>query len=84
MRHVLKLSFLALPTIVFGSGIAQAIDFAQRSPEFPPREYTCRYNGEDVRLGERRCLQTTRGQKLAECGISLNMSTWRASEGACP
>ena len=83
MRHSFKLvaTILSLASAI---GTAHAASFAQRTPTFPPRDYTCRFDGVDVPLGQQRCLRTPQGRTLAECGIALNMSTWRVSGGPCP
>lgn len=82
MRH----SLIGVATILLflsAIGAAEAASFTQRTPTFPPREYTCRLGGADVPLGQQRCLRTPQGQQLAECGIALNTSTWRANGGPC-
>jgi hypothetical protein len=60
--------------------------------EFQPRtrlqpvlpECTCRYNGQHLPLGTRRCLQTPDGPRLAVCVKEVNVTSWRVSRDLCP
>lgn len=50
-----------------------------------PDECTCRgSDGRAYLLGERTCLRTASGPRLAECAMVLNNTSWRLSERACP
>ena len=44
---------------------------------------TCRAQGRDFQLGERACLTTPKGARLATCGMVLNNSSWQFSETPC-
>jgi hypothetical protein len=44
---------------------------------------TCRAQGRDFQLGERACLTTPNGARLATCGMVLNNSSWEFSEMSC-
>ena len=51
----------------------------------PPAECTCRgRDGRAYALGERTCLATAEGPRLAECTMVLNNTSWRVSGRACP
>ena len=45
---------------------------------------TCRFMGENVPLGARRCLQTPAGPRTAECVVELNVISWRPLGQPCP
>ena len=80
-RHSLA---IALAIGMIASTAAQAAQFVQRDHEFPPREYTCRFEGADLPLGAHRCLKTPQGQRFGECRVTLNMSTWATRADTCP
>ncbi len=44
---------------------------------------TCRAQGREFQLGERACLTTPNGARLATCGMVLNNSSWQFSETPC-
>jgi hypothetical protein len=44
---------------------------------------TCRAQGREFQLGERACLTTPKGARLATCGMVLNNSSWEFSETPC-
>ena len=44
---------------------------------------TCRAQGRVFQLGERACLTTPQGARLATCGMMLNNSSWEFSDTAC-
>ena len=44
---------------------------------------TCRALGRDFQLGERACLTTPNGARLATCGMVLNNSSWQFSDAPC-
>ncbi len=44
---------------------------------------TCRAQGRDFQLGERACLATPNGARLATCGMVLNNSSWEFSQTPC-
>jgi hypothetical protein len=44
---------------------------------------TCRAQGRDFQLGERACLTTPNGARLATCGMVLNNSSWEFSQMPC-
>ena len=45
---------------------------------------TCRYHGEDVQLGELRCLSTADGPRPAQCVMEQNVTSWHPVSGPCP
>ncbi len=42
----------------------------------------CRANGHDYELGERACLRTPAGLRLAECRMVQNVTSWSVLAGA--
>lgn len=45
---------------------------------------TCRYRGRDFRLGESICINSGRGLQVARCEMSLNNTSWKFTDTACP
>jgi len=46
-------------------------------------EFTCRYYGEDYKIGARICLPISGETRLATCGMVLNNSAWVVSAEEC-
>ncbi|HEX4766933.1 MAG TPA: hypothetical protein VH414_11730 [Lichenihabitans sp.] len=63
---------------------ASAVDFKHREPFVPTHECTCRFKGENLPLGARRCLMTAQGPRISECVTELNVTSWRPSYEECP
>lgn len=49
-----------------------------------PADCRCRAQGRLFALGERACLPTGDGPRLAECGMVLNNTAWRVTARPCP
>jgi hypothetical protein len=72
--------------LVLAGGIAPA-----RSAEATPRQAqgaaridcTCRANGHSYHLGERVCLSTPQGFRVAECRMSQNVTSWAVGSEDC-
>ena len=45
--------------------------------------FTCRYYGEDYRIGAHICLSTSGQARRATCGMVLNNSAWILSSANC-
>lgn len=74
------LVFRPLLALFLAVGPAAAAD-----PPHDPAECTCRgRDGRAYALGERTCLVTTEGPRLAECTMVLNNTSWRTNGRACP
>jgi hypothetical protein len=54
---------------------------AQPAPVLP--ECTCRYRGHNVSLGQRICLESPDGPRLAECVLEGNVTSWRQGGESC-
>ncbi len=44
---------------------------------------SCRYQGQDVLLGESICMKTASGYRRARCGRYLNNTSWEISDESC-
>lgn len=63
----------------------QALAGERHADATAPDECTCRGgDGRPYLLGERTCLRTERGLRIAECAMVLNNTSWRVSERPCP
>ena len=49
----------------------------------PRIDCKCRANGRSFELGERVCLQTASGYRLAECRMVQNVTSWRVEAEGC-
>ena len=47
-------------------------------------ECTCRVKGANVALGSQICMATASGQRMAECVMEQNVTSWRATGQLCP
>lgn len=67
------------------AGPAGAVEFHHTEGPFVMQHHcTCRLDGQDVELGERRCLRTADGPKAAVCVLEQNVTSWRPSGEGCP
>ena len=48
-----------------------------------PIECRCRANGQNFALGERTCLLTADGYRLAQCRMVQNVTSWRVEPDSC-
>ena len=71
-------ALLGLP----GTGPTAAQDAPPPLPGNRP-PCTCRANGQHYELGERACLSTPQGYRLATCTLSQNVTSWRVSGESC-
>ena len=64
---------------------ARAIEFKHpEGPFVPVHNCTCRFEGTDVPLGQRRCIRTAQGPRSAVCVMEQNVTSWRPSGEECP
>lgn len=76
---------LVAAALSLSSWSAGAVEFPKReAAAAPPHDCSCRFAGESVPLGERRCLTTAQGPRTAECVMVQNVTSWRPGEDACP
>lgn len=76
MMKIVKYS--ALFIVLYGGLISQTL--AQTADDL---EFTCRYFGEDYKLGGQICLTTPKGLRHAYCGMVLNNSAWIILPESC-
>lgn len=55
-----------------------------QAPAHNPAECHCRADGRMMPLGERICLKTAEGPRLAECRMDLNVTSWVITRTPCP
>ncbi len=55
-----------------------------QTPNHNPLECYCRANGRMFAPGERVCLKTAEGPRLAQCGMEINVMSWSITEIPCP
>ncbi len=60
-----------------------AIHQAQ-SPGHNPLDCYCRAQGRMFAPGEKVCLRTAEGPRLAQCGMEINVMSWSITETPCP
>ncbi len=69
----------------FTAGRAGAVEFHHSEGPFVMVHHcTCRIDGQDVELGERRCLRTADGPRAAVCVMEQNVTSWRTGGEGCP
>jgi hypothetical protein len=49
-----------------------------------PIDCYCRAQGRMFALGEKVCLKTAEGPRLAQCGMEINVMSWSITEAPCP
>lgn len=82
MRSVVVLLILGL------AGPAGALDepktHSVQAPHHNPLDCYCRAQGRMFAPGEKVCLRTANGPRLAQCGMELNVMSWSVTETPCP
>jgi hypothetical protein len=79
-RIVTTLGLLAGPAIVSGADASPRL--VQPAPN-PHIACTCRANGRSYALGERVCLSTAGGYRLAQCRMQQNVTSWAIGPDPC-
>ena len=83
LRSLSVLPVLALA--LAASGPVGATEFRHAEKPFVAvHNCTCRIAGEEVALGERRCIATPEGTHEAVCVTEQNVTSWRPSQDGCP
>jgi hypothetical protein len=44
---------------------------------------TCRYFGQDMKVGTKICMKSWKGHRVATCGFELNNTAWKISNQKC-
>lgn len=67
---------------------AAALDGAEahraQAPGHNPLDCYCRAQGKIFAPGERVCLRTAQGLRMAQCRMEINVMSWSISETPCP
>ncbi|MCB8821589.1 hypothetical protein [Microvirga rosea] len=67
-----------------GSGAAERTNTAQaQAPNHNPLDCYCRAGGKMFPVGEKVCLRTADGPRLAQCRMEINVTSWAFSETPC-
>jgi hypothetical protein len=53
-------------------------------PGHNPLDCYCRAEGRMFAPGEKVCLRTANGPRLAQCGMEINVMSWSVTEVPCP
>jgi hypothetical protein len=64
-------------------GFATGVFLSLTTP-FAAADCICLYKGGEVIEGQTACLSTARGQELARCEKSLNVTNWKLLGEPCP
>jgi len=81
MRSVVVLSLLVLaPAEAHERPLSQTT----QAPDHNPLECYCRAQGRMFAPGEKVCLKTAEGPKLAQCQMEINVMSWSITEIPCP
>lgn len=65
-------------------GAPSRIEARPVMPVAGTRNCTCRFFGQDYKLGATVCLKGPDGPRLARCAMNLNNTSWKMLERACP
>ena len=79
-RLAIALLSLALPLPLLAQDAAQPA-LLQRVQS---AECSCRAQGRVFAVGEKACLRSADGPRLAQCGMVLNNTSWRFTAETCP
>ena len=83
--HVLRaVLLLGLAGLLPTRSAAAEFKQAAGPPFVATHNCTCRYHGEDVQLGELRCLPTADGPRTAQCVMEQNVTSWHPVTDPCP
>ncbi len=55
-----------------------------QAPAHNPLECYCRAQGKMFAMGEKVCLRTAEGPRLAQCRMEINVMSWSVTETPCP
>jgi len=78
---------VVLGLMVLGPAGAQERPVVPQPVQMPghnPLECYCRAQGRMFAQGEKVCLRTADGPRLAQCGMEINVMSWSITETPCP
>jgi hypothetical protein len=61
-----------------------ALSRTAQAPDHNPLECYCRAQGRMFAPGEKVCLRTADGPRLAQCRMEINVMSWSITETPCP
>jgi hypothetical protein len=83
VHRILAALLIALASPVAAHDPA-AVGPAQATGEHNPLDCYCRAQGRTFAIGEKVCLRTAEGPRVAECEMVLNVTSWGMTERPCP
>ncbi|MBF9234345.1 hypothetical protein [Microvirga alba] len=85
MRRVVVVFLTMLAGAPANAGAEPGSSYRQaQTPEHNLPDCYCRANGRVFAMGERVCLRTPRGARIAQCGMAINVTSWEITEIPCP
>ena len=77
---------VCLSLIVTNPALAHEVPVSQtaQAPAHNPLDCYCRAQGRMFAPGEKVCLKTAEGPKLAQCQMEINVMSWSITEVPCP
>lgn len=79
-RWIMSAPLVALALLVDPAGAAEP---AAPMPGWQHINCMCRANGQRFHVGERVCLSTPAGRRMAECRMSQNVTNWAVQSESC-
>jgi hypothetical protein len=64
--------------------LAHEVPMSQTAQAHNPLDCYCRAQGRMFAPGEKVCLRTAEGPKLAQCQMEINVMSWSITEMPCP
>jgi hypothetical protein len=82
MRSVI----IVLGFAILGPASAQEVSAPPmtQAPAHNPLECYCRAQGKMFAMGEKVCLRTAEGPRVAQCRMETNVMSWGVTETPCP
>jgi hypothetical protein len=62
----------------------QPMSHRVQAPDHNPLDCYCRAQGRIFAPGEKVCLRTAEGPRLAQCRMEINVMSWSITEAPCP
>ena len=81
-RVIVALALMGLAPA--GAHERPALPQMAQSPDHNPLECYCRAQGRMFAPGEKVCLKTAEGPRLAQCRMEINVMSWSVTETPCP
>lgn len=79
----MRLLALAAPVLCLALAPAARAEPATAQAANPHINCTCRANGRSYHIGERVCLTTPAGKRVAECRMQQNVTSWTLGPEDC-